>query len=344
MEESRDQADSKRRTRLPLGRSSVFWQPARALKARPQAPESSPRPAHTHTEPKVPSRLTLRERLKPFIPYVDRPNVTDNTRSAENIFVQPDDSWIDLEVIRSWLRACERHHGDRCKPVKHKGNSLFCGPAWLIDVERMCLVRTTPNMKYFVLSYLWGNSLSTCALLVNLHILQKKDALGNLVNLPRTIAHVIRLTKLLEGRYLWVDRLCIVQDDGLVKQAQLDRMGDIYAGAFATFVAASESDARHGLKGISGVTERRHFSAGSRRLLMSPVVLDSSACVNIAILEIATADLHSCTTGEILVEQAQLLMKSKWFSRGWTFQENMFSCRKIIFQNETVNWECLSAP
>ncbi len=33
-------------------------------------------------------------------------------------------------------------------------------------------------------------------------------------------------------------------------------------------------------------------------------------------------------------------MKSKWYSRGWTFQEMMFSGRKIVFQGETVNWEC----
>jgi hypothetical protein len=291
----------------------------------------------------VPLRLTLRERLKPFIPYVDRLNVTDNTKSAENIFVQPDDSWIDLEVIRSWLRACERHHGGRCKPVTHNDNSLFCSPALLIDVERMCLVCATPDMKYFALSYVWGNSPSTCVLLANLHILQKKDALGNLVDLPMTIAHVIRLTKLLEGRYLWVDRLCIVQDDGLVKQAQLDRMGNIYAGAFATFVAASGSDARHGLKGISGVTGRRHFSAGSPRWLFSPAVMHSAFVDITTISKTPTADSYFRTTGEILVEQAQLLIKCKWFSRGWTFQENMFSRRKIIFQNETVNWECLCA-
>jgi hypothetical protein len=260
-------------------------------------------------------------------------------------------------------------------------------------------------MKYFALSYVWGHSPSTCALLANLHILQKKDALGNFVELPRTIAHVIRLTKLLEGRYLWVDRLCIVQDDGLVKQAQLDRMGDIYAEAFATFVAASGSDARDVLKGISGVTGRRYFSGDSLRLSISmddydnelstrlstfyrpdsdfryaqvtiksaelardsncnsSVKPDTDDCKdafdkiaevdsdvsidskfeNTAISEIASTDLNSRTTGEMLVEQAQLLMKSKWYSRGWTFQENMLSCRKIIFQDETVNWECLSA-
>ena len=34
------------------------------------------------------------------------------------------------------------------------------------------------------------------------------------------------------------------------------------------------------------------------------------------------------------------LIYTAWFSRGWTFQEYLFSRRKIIFHNNTVNWEC----
>ncbi|KAK3393300.1 hypothetical protein B0H63DRAFT_457924 [Podospora didyma] len=44
-----------------------------------------------------------------------------------------------------------------------------------------------------------------------------------------------------------------------------------------------------------------------------------------------------------MIEQANELMESHWYSRGWTFQEYMFSTRKIIFQGETVNWECQCA-
>jgi hypothetical protein len=34
------------------------------------------------------------------------------------------------------------------------------------------------------------------------------------------------------------------------------------------------------------------------------------------------------------------LLRTVWFSRGWTFQEFLFSRRKIVFHNNTVNWEC----
>lgn len=38
--------------------------------------------------------------------------------------------------------------------------------------------------------------------------------------------------------------------------------------------------------------------------------------------------------------QARSLIRSTWYERGWTFQEQIFSRRKIIFQDNTVNWEC----
>lgn len=43
---------------------------------------------------------------------------------------------------------------------------------------------------------------------------------------------------------------------------------------------------------------------------------------------------------KLLETHAYLLMHSAWYSRGWKFQEAMFSKRKIVFQNDSVNWEC----
>lgn len=35
-----------------------------------------------------------------------------------------------------------------------------------------------------------------------------------------------------------------------------------------------------------------------------------------------------------------MLLGSTWSSRGWAFQEQLSSSRKIIIQNDTVNWDC----
>ncbi len=203
-------------------------------------------------------QLKLRERLKPYLPYLDRPQRTGDNTGEEELSI-PDEGWIDLAVIRSWLKACENLHGQRCQLVKHNPDSLTCSPAWLIDVDDLRLVRGRSDMRYFTLSYVWGTSESACTEAKNLELLQQCGSLGQTVHMPRTVAHAVHLTKLLGEHYLWVDRFCIVQDGGPEKQAQLDGMGDIYAGAYATIVAATGADADQGLTGIPGVTSRRFF-------------------------------------------------------------------------------------
>jgi hypothetical protein len=353
------------------------------------------------------SNLRLRERLKPFLPYLDRPE--GNTGEGAGELSTPDDGWINLDVIRGWLEACQRRHGHQCQLVKHNPGSSTCSPAWLIDVEHLCLVRGQPEMRYFALSYVWGTSESACTESATLGILQERGALGQAVQMPKTVAHTVQLAKLLGERYLWVDRFCIVQDGGLEKQAQLDGMGDIFAGAYATVVAATGTDADHGLTGIPGVTGRRYLlgrSKGGRQHDADVGLPDVGASLSYSVPssgmvgidddirnvqslqwssspppEAAAAtdddddysiiyyasrespapaehagegsaqsddlapseEVKIKSNSEILVEQAHLLMKTTWYSRGWTFQEQMFSGRKIIFQGDTVNWECACA-
>jgi Heterokaryon incompatibility protein (HET) len=50
-------------------------------------------------------------------------------------------------------------------------------------------------------------------------------------------------------QYLWVDALCIIQDEVEGMEAEIDAMGDIYAGALLTLVATSSLHADAGLPG-----------------------------------------------------------------------------------------------
>ena len=50
-------------------------------------------------------------------------------------------------------------------------------------------------------------------------------------NLPQTIKDAIIVTAELGLEYLWIDALCIIQDDDADKGVELARMGDIYSKA-----------------------------------------------------------------------------------------------------------------
>lgn len=122
----------------------------------------------------------------------------------------------------------------------------------------------------------------------------------------------MELVRLLGEQYLWVDALCIVQDDEEGKREQLRTIGSIYANAYAT-IAVTSDVASCGLRGIEGVTSpitRRRHELGEKL-----VVRD-------------------------LVEALKVDMdETLWNNRGWTFQEQIFSRRIIVFGKFEVSWE-----
>lgn len=171
-----------------------------------------------------------------------------------------DPHWVDVEEIRHWLYTCDLEHRQECNPASPE----YAGrPLWLIDVLDECVVPASFR-QYIALSYVWGQVTSSEAATSNIDLLQKPGVLGkeneNIV-IPETIRHSMKLVSLLGQRYLWVDRLCICQDDAETKHSQLHLMGDIYSNAYLTIVAANGWDANHGLRGIRGVTEPRHLRA-----------------------------------------------------------------------------------
>jgi Heterokaryon incompatibility protein (HET) len=69
---------------------------------------------------------------------------------------------------------------------------------------------------------------------VNLAERLKKGSLGH--NLPATLEDAMLLVKDLGERYLWIDTLCIIQDDAQSKHRNIRQMGLVYSRAFATIV------------------------------------------------------------------------------------------------------------
>lgn len=57
-------------------------------------------------------------------------------------------------------------------------------------------------------------------------------------------------TKELGLRYLWVDRICIVQDDDGINLTQIYRMDTIFGSSDVTLVAQFGEDATSGLPGV----------------------------------------------------------------------------------------------
>jgi hypothetical protein len=53
-------------------------------------------------------------------------------------------------------------------------------------------------------------------------------------------------------RYIWVDSLCIVQDDDEMRHGCIKSMASIYAGAFIIIITAQKRDAHSSIRGLLG--------------------------------------------------------------------------------------------
>jgi hypothetical protein len=177
----------------------------------------------------------VKRHLRAFYPYLEKQ--TTSTHALE-YRASEDPHPIKLGTIKTWIKTCESTHDNHCFNSEAR---VFGKPVWLIDVLNSCVV-PAGAYRYFALSYTWGTAECNSLTLSNLSALQKPGSLST-ITLARTVKDAINLTARLGYQYLWVDKLCIVQDDLEEKMAQIHAMRAVYAGAFLTIVAAQGSDA-----------------------------------------------------------------------------------------------------
>ncbi|KAH7357309.1 heterokaryon incompatibility protein-domain-containing protein [Rhexocercosporidium sp. MPI-PUGE-AT-0058] len=220
---------------------------------------------------------------------------------------------FDVELAREWMDRCDHLHEEACYPAKRVPLPGLAS-ILLIDVANWCVVSASPDARYVALSYCWGQTAAIRSLKENITSLKAPGALlpdTTVFKIPATIADAMIFTRKAGERYLWVDSLCIIQDDYDTKELHLNSMAFIYANSLFTLVAADGSNADHGLHGVGN--RERDLTHHEIRLPSGTLMLNKP--------------------------RAGLRLDSIWNSRGWTMQESLFSRRLIIFDG-FVSWVC----
>jgi len=182
---------------------------------------------------------------------------------------------IDINLISSWIRTCDRVHvGEDAAANTNIASALTENDLpflYLIDLEQECLVRIPLSTRtgeekacprYVALSYVWGKVEIPMTTTKNLQLLQTPGALSPQTflrinkgkRLTRTIEDAMHLARQLGIRFFWTDCFCIVQDGGAEKTMFINAMAFIYARAYFTIVAG---EGAHGDFGIPGIDSSR---------------------------------------------------------------------------------------
>jgi hypothetical protein len=153
-------------------------------------------------------------------------------------------------LVRQWLDTCIHEHGPACGDAQNFSTHNAIPYLIFIDVHAHCLVDAPVACTYIALSYVWGREPFFNLAKSNLSWLRKPGSLKEHPKLlPKTISDAIRFVSQIGERYLWVDSLCIVQDDKDQKHGLIDSMDVIFSGALLTIIAATGRDANAGIFG-----------------------------------------------------------------------------------------------
>ncbi|GAP84985.2 putative leucyl-tRNA synthetase protein [Rosellinia necatrix] len=216
-----------------------------------------------------------------------------------------------FEKARQWLKVCCKKHS-ACKGSK--GNAM---PTRVIDVsgEKIRLIDTQAaglkHGKYITLSYCWGGPQLFTTTKATLE--QRLQELP-LADFPQTIKDAIAVTRALKVKYIWVDAICIIQDDLEDKAVEISRMTDIYNLSYATISASTASTCYDGF-------------LQTRKLERTPIRL--------------RAEFSRNKKGTVLLV-TDPASDEPIHKRGWTMQEHLLAPRLLMFGSLCMEFRCLT--
>ncbi|KAF1975776.1 HET-domain-containing protein [Bimuria novae-zelandiae CBS 107.79] len=238
------------------------------------------------------------------------------------------------KMARQWLNYCLQHHDVHLCPanthqrlptrvicVGSPGSSPFLHEP--CNGERGCWV---------ALSYRWGRQNSSTTLK---NLREKKEGF-DLEQLPKTIRDAVVVTRGLGVQYLWVDAICIVQNEETpwIWKREAAEMCSVYENALLTIAAI---DNEHSDTGLSSIDPRRQA-----------VQLDLKSSY-IPAMSIFARQSHALGYYGFMSSGRQNIHHSYGFgdsalglldNRGWTLQEITLSPRILWFSTCELGFSC----
>ena len=145
----------------------------------------------------------------------------------------------------------------------------------------------------------------------------------SLASLPKSFRDAVDFTRKLEIRYLWIDSLCIVQDDDEDWRRESANMDEIYQNAFLTISALNSTNCDSGL-----------YRTALRQAHRLELVDEPGCRRNIYVRERLKHPGEYTEFTERAREAFPLM------TRAWAYQERLLSPRILHFASSELIWSC----
>ncbi|EKG12439.1 Heterokaryon incompatibility, partial [Macrophomina phaseolina MS6] len=237
---------------------------------------------------------------------------------------------LNFKRIKELLSQCESCHeqtlGGRLNDSGEPPLKIL-----LLDTQRGCLVKATTKYRYLALSYVRGKDPFFHTTTANLLELQKPGGIFRIRSqLPQTLLDAIILTREIGERYLWIDALCIPQDNPSLHHRP-SQTGTIFGHSHLTIIAWTAASAHSSLAGVRPCTLRpphlsKHFPFSTNANRPSP-----------PLLHLRTAPFHA----DYMRTHHRL---SRHTTRAWTYQERLLSPRRLYLSYHDAFFVCAASP
>ncbi|KAK2769649.1 HET domain-containing protein [Colletotrichum kahawae] len=224
----------------------------------------------------------------------------------------------------------------------------FRGPGKEHDEPRLVITANYPplqdadeDQRYIALSYCWGPSEKAARQLMT-KTLTLQDRLRQIPfsTLPKTHQDALQICTLLGVRYIWIDSLCIVQDDKSDWEREADQMGVVYARAYLTICAGQGNSSLDGflMRTCPSNSAKIPFTSSLKPAVSGCFSLfaPSRECPEVLTL-IPGKEFDPFDLGLTMYDPYAYDKNCSWSERGWTFQEAILSPRILFFGKSMVH-------
>ena len=181
-----------------------------------------------------------------------------------------------------------------------------------ISLEIVALTRDNPP-EYEGVSYTWGSTKSRPDVVVMPHVAASNLELSRRLAVTQNLAQALRyLRSPVQPRTLWIDAICINQDDKQEREQQVERMGDVYRSARQVLVwlGPTRNDSALAMETLNSLGRRIVVDWAAER--MRPKALVDAGWTNLNIL-LPYDDNTWRSINDFL--------RRSWFTRLWVWQE-----------------------